>query len=107
MMEQYETQEKLRLQGLRECLKNGIKDHIFRRQKFYDPDNDPRATATTWWMQILMKNRPQNESLDDRARAVSFFRDKFKGELSQIRNNRQTACKLRFPLGKYPDNKDV
>jgi hypothetical protein len=98
-MDQYEGQEKLRQLNLKECLKNCLRDHIFQRQKFYNPDEDPQATASTWWIATLLKSRPASESDNDKSRAVQYFRDHFKTELSQIRNNRQTACKQRFVLG--------
>jgi hypothetical protein len=100
-MEQYEGQEKLRQQNLKESLKNGIRDSVFKKKKFYNPYEDARATANTWWMAMLLKSRPLSEPDSEKSKAVQYFRDHFKTELSQLRNNRQTSCKQRFSTGKY------
>jgi hypothetical protein len=47
-----------------------------------------------------MEERPASETDADKNKAMEFFKGNLKAELTQLRNNRQTACKSRFENGK-------
>jgi hypothetical protein len=100
MKEQWEEQEKNRIRNLKDALKAALREKIFRRKKFYHAKFDPAANGDTWWIQTLMEERPSSESDAEKNRAMEFFKGHIKAELTQLRNNRQTACKGRFENGK-------
>jgi hypothetical protein len=87
MQQQKEEQEKNRIRNLRDALKSCLREKIFKRKKFYHEKIDPNANGDTWWIKMLMEERPASESNAEKNKALEFFKGNIKAELTQLRNN--------------------